>query len=135
MESKEALEVLKKYSLYDSAEREFRMKTRNETGRKDCALQWRIYADYLSEQAKELRLKKEEMAGKNQKKCPAYEEELKKNPNAHPECSFYIWTHKEFHQNCTYYFENIKKIDDDIDELEQAAECFKKAADHDDSTR
>lgn len=129
----EADEILRKYNLDKGANVEFKMKTRNDSGKMNVGLRLRICAEHMEKKKRELQKERERILKGRIEKCPNFEIELENNPYAHPECSFInMIVAKNFCFECAFYIKNVKEIDISIKELSEAAECFRQEAYYDD---
>lgn len=128
-----ANDILKKYELYKVANAEFRRKTLRDTGKMNVGLRLRICADHLSRKARELEKEREKIIKGNNEKCPNFEVALKNNPFAHEDCWFLCMIPENFCYTCQFYIDNIRDIDTSIQELYDAAECFRDEANYDDT--
>lgn len=130
----EAGEILRKYNLDRDANEEFKLKTRGDRGKLNVGLRLRICAEHMEKKKRELQKEREQIVKGRVEKCPNFEIELRKNPYAHPECSFInMILPKSFCLECDFYIKNVKEIDISIKELSKAAECFRQEADYDDT--
>lgn len=129
----EADDVLRKYNLEQDADEEFRRKTKKDTGKMNVGLRLRTCAEYMEKKARELHKKREEIVKQNPEKCPNFETVLKKNPYSHDDCAFINMVPQKFCYNCNFYKNNVKELDDSINELNEAAKIFRDSANYDDT--
>lgn len=128
----QADEILHKHDLEKKANEEFEYKTRNDTGKMNVGLRLRICAKYMERKARELVTERERILKENPNKCPKFEINKEKNPFAHEDCWFNGLVTHEYCYDCEFYINNVKEIDDSIQELYEAAKVFTREADYDD---
>lgn len=130
----DAYSVLEKYDKYDEVELEFKRKTVGYVGAMDLGLKLRIRAEFLDNKCRELKDKRLKLV-KQKGKCSDFERIIKEEVSLHSECSFINIYPKKICEPCTFYQNNIKPIDKEIEMLESSAEYFRNKADYDDIWR
>lgn len=127
-------EILKKYDIYCESENEFKIKTAKDRGAVNVGLKLRICANFLDKQWRILRDKRLQLV-KDRGICCDIERISLEKKYSHLECHFIFMTSQDICEPCRFYQENIKKINEDMQELVEASACFRKEADYDDTWR
>lgn len=133
MKYKEAEDVLSKYKLNEAASKEFKIKTRKDTGRTNVGLRLRICATCLEGKWVELRDERIKKLKENKQPCPYVVSKKENDQFVHNGCDFICVGENGFCCKCEFYIKNIKEIEASMEELFEAAKCFRKQADYDDS--
>lgn len=132
MDVLDAINLLKKYNKYDEAESECKRK-KVSTAPYDMKGHHEIYCSYLSKIWRGFRdqlekAQKRECVEWNNLPCPK---------PLHNNCAFISVGSLKNHckNNCTYYLQTIKPLEDKMLELSEAQEVLKDAADKDEALR
>lgn len=129
MEVVDAISLLEKYGMYDDAKNECRLK-KIDRAPYDMQGHHEIYCNYLSKKCAELRKKKSELI---QIKCVEWDNIPDNLKPAHDDCCFVgVNCTKDYCRTmCRYYQDNIKIIDQELEELYEAQKVLKEAANED----
>lgn len=129
MDTMDAINLLKKYNLYEDAQNECKRKKLKEApydmqGHND------VYCNYLNKKWVEIRNKKDILL---KIKCVEWDN-IPYNPKpVHRECNFVgVYCTKIYcKQNCKYYKDNILELEQRMKELSEAKEALQSAARYD----
>lgn len=131
MDVLEAINLLKKYNLYDEAEAECRRR-KIDKAPYDMQGHHEVYCKYLSKKWVELRDKKLEL---QKVKCKEWDNIPKEKKPAHDVCMFVEMSlRNECCSKCEYY-KTIKELQGEMKTLTDAEKCLKAAADYDSTWR
>ena len=121
----DAEKVLEKYGLKEKAEKEFQQKAGNKIPM-DVPLRLKIRASCLDSVIQEIRNKRESVLANYEEKCPHFNLARQRNRYAHDTCKFLCqFESQDFCASCDFYLNQVKKFDLEIEELLEAAKCFR----------
>ncbi|GEM_PF-5231464 len=116
-------DVLKKYGLKDDADSKINIKMKGHVGAKDLVTEFKIYEEFLNKKWVELRNKKQELM-KN-RVC----DKLKIDTDlAHKQCSYCLYINNTLCKDCEFYINEIRELEESMEELNKAGEEFSEAA-------
>ena len=124
MDVMDAINLLKKYDLYDDAKSECRRK-KGDTAPYDMMGHHDIYCSLLSKKWVEIRNKVEQL---QKAKCTEWEH-LPNKP-LHDDCNFvYICLHNSYcEEKCEFYLKTLKPLMQEMEQLTEAQQVLKDAA-------
>ena len=125
----EAIGLLKRYGLLEKAENECKLKKISNASY-DSARKSKIYCSYLSEKRVALQNKRNKLL---EVKCFELDNIPDGSMIAHDDC-YFVGTNctKDYCKKmCKYYRDNIKQLDNDINELAKAEKALTECLDHD----
>lgn len=129
----DAVDILKKYGLYDAAEAEIRNKRINKTPY-DMQGHHTVYIKYLFHKWVELRDERDKLL---KVKCINYDIISVDSKPAHDDCSYIsaYCTKDCCKTHCTYYKDKIAVYCQKMDELDEAQNVLQEASDRDYQSR
>ena len=129
MDVMDAINLLKKYRLYDDAQIECKRKKIDEAPY-DMKGHHEIYCSYLSKKWVELRDKRDKL---QKIKCFEFDNIPDSQKPVHDDCFFVglSCTNDYCKTKCKYYAENIAGLVQEMNELVEAEKVLKEAAEHD----
>jgi hypothetical protein len=102
------VDTLKKYDLYEKADREFKKVTKGDSGSIDFSTKYNIYETFIDDKMKE-------------KKTELFEQKRFKKCDYFPTCEFSISYDNTNCQKCDFFNNTLKKIEEEIEELNNAS--------------
>lgn len=125
----DAIDLLKKYGLYNAAQNECKRKKIDEAPY-DMKGHHEVYCSYLLQKRVELRDKRDKL---QKVKCFEFDNIPDSLKPVHDDCFFVGLSCKENYckTKCKYYQENIAELVQEINEISQAEKILKEAAERD----
>lgn len=131
MEYSEAINIMKRYNLLEEAEKEVKEKLIYNSHPSRLDIKFQIYKSHCEKKINEIYKLIDDLTEKNPEPCPYYEQEKQKNPYAHRSCGFlYKILSDNLHFECEFYMKHISSLQNSVNELKDACNCFVKESNY-----
>lgn len=128
MDIMDAIDLMKHFGIYNEAKRECEIK-RIDKSPYDMQGHHRIYCSHLDKKWVQLRNRRDELQNI---KCKEWDNLALQGRPLHDDCKFAYYSITDYCQNnCMFYKDIIKKLEDEMVQVKEASNLLKKAAEED----